>query len=60
MSDMRARRRHASYDEIEGVLVSLRSTEQAVRERQDIASLPAAVAAQALRLMLEELREPLS
>lgn len=31
------------------------ATEQAVRERQDIASLPSAVAAQALRMILEEL-----
>lgn len=33
------------------------ATEQAIRERQDIASLPAATAAQALRLILEELRD---
>lgn len=34
------------------------ATEQAVRERQDIASIPVAVAAQALRLILDELRGP--
>lgn len=33
------------------------AAEQAVRERQDIASLPAAVAAQALRLILAELAD---